>query len=168
MKETVCTCRFKIVLERVWRNMEFRKFCIKGIICMKKWAYVGTSFVGRWCWNEMCTDVDGCDVDRSHISCDIRRAHVQFCELFIICGHGHMCEGKGVCLPMHSVWRRNSCSSQRRRILVFCTWTNEEQDCVFWVAPKLVWVCCYVQYPNATCQYYEEGPMGGNLTVCNF
>ena len=45
-------------------------------------------------------------------------------------------------------------------------YTHEEQDCVLWVSPRLVWIYCDVKYPNTTFQCHEEGPMGGNLTVC--
>ena len=37
----------------------------KNVICMEKRAYAGVLFVRRCCCNEMCVDVEGCDVDRS-------------------------------------------------------------------------------------------------------
>ena len=46
-------------------------------------------------------------------------------------------------------------------------WEHEEQDCVFFAAPKLVLFYFNVQGLNDTCKFHEEVPMGGNLTVCN-
>ena len=79
-----------------------------------------------------------------------------------------MCEVQGVCPPTRIWLSCNACNSQRWFIWVNIPWTHEEQEFVLWVAPILVWVYCNVQYPNATCQYHEEGSMGGNITVCNF
>ena len=45
---------------------------------------------------------------------------------------------------------------------------HEELDGVVWVSPILVLVCCNLQDPHAAYQYYEEVPMWGNPTVCNF
>ena len=148
--------------------MDFSKCWIKSVICMEKRAYVGTSFVGRLCQNEMCVDSESANLTGLKWSCDIRLAHVWLCELFTIHGNHHIFEGQGVCQPVHTGLRHNACISRRGRILVYIMWKNEEWDYVVWVAPRLVWVCWNLQHPNATCQCIKEGLIGGNWTLCIF
>ena len=64
MKEIICTCRVKPERERV-KEYVILEMLDKSLICMDKRVYAGMLFVGRWCWNEMCVDVEGFDVDRS-------------------------------------------------------------------------------------------------------
>ena len=101
-------------------------------------------------------------------SYDVIRAHVWSCEIFPIHRDGCMCEGQIFCLTTHIVWCHNLCIIQMGRIWVYSTWRHSEPDCVVWVTPILVLVCCDVPDPNAACQFYEEVLMVGNQTVHNF
>ena len=101
-------------------------------------------------------------------SCDVRWAHVLSYVIFSICGRSCMCEVQGVYLPTHVVWCCKECSIQRGSIWVYRTWNHKELDCVVWVVPRLILVCCNVQEPHASCKFYEEGPMGGNQNVWSF
>ena len=98
-------------------------------------------------------------------SCEVRRAHVWWFVILPICGHGWICEGQGVFPPTHIWWRRNTLSSQKGRVSVYRTWTHKELNGVVSVEPRLVLVCCNVQDPHATFQWYEEFPMGVTPTV---
>ena len=99
-------------------------------------------------------------------SCDVRQSHILSFVLLTMCVRN--CEGKGVCPPTLIWCGRNVCSIQRGNIWVHSTYIHKALDGVHWVTPILVLVFCGVQDPHSTCQCYEEVPMGGNPTVCNF
>ena len=96
--------------------------------------------------------------------CDIRRVHVWSFLLFSICGR--ICEGQGVCMPMHILCYHNALISQGV-LFYYRTYMHRELDGVVWVAPILVLVCYNIQDPHATCQCYDKVLVGGDTTMCN-
>ena len=76
--------------------------------------------------------------------------------------------GRGVCLSRRIRWLRNASSIKMGCTRVYSTWRHKWMDCVDLVVLRLVWGYPDLLDPNATFQWYEESPMGGNQNVWNF
>ena len=177
VKETFCACGIKRAVEIV-KAFLIQEMWDEKLNMHGKWACVGMSLVWRWCQNEVCmyVDVFGVKCCRCWRVWNLTGSRVicRYMVLFLIVwGPSHSWsqsdhEGQGVCPPMCIWWSRNTCNIQMRRFWVYMLWTHKEQDFVVRFVTRLVWICFNVQDQNATYKFYEEGPMGGNQTVCNF